>query len=365
MINGVYIHIPFCSLKCPYCDFTSFISFDENIKRKYVNTLLKEVELYSHFDYSIETIYFGGGTPTTLDPYLLGEVIEFITKRYRVSSNLEITVESNPNNYSLSDFKVLKAYGVNRISFGNQSFLIKNLKTLGRDHTPINTLKSIENVYNAGIENINLDLIYGIPGQSLRDLEKDLQIYTDLPVKHISAYMLTAYEDTPFGMLVNRGEIELPEDDLLYRMFKLIDTFLEDRGFERYELSNWAKSGFSCKHNLFYWTHREFLGVGVSAWSFVDNVRFGNTKNINQYIQMVEKGLKPVVNKEVLDDEKMREEKIFLGLRLKEGVDIELIKNVDLLSVFVSEGYGEINEGKLSLTPKGIMVINYITSKLI
>ncbi|MEZ0323727.1 MAG: radical SAM family heme chaperone HemW [Hydrogenothermaceae bacterium] len=365
MIKGIYIHIPFCGLKCPYCDFTSFISFDEDIKRRYLNALLRELELYSDLDYNIETLYFGGGTPTTLNPNLLGKIIEFITKFFKTSSDLEITVESNPNNYSLKDFKTLREFGVNRISIGNQSFLIKNLKTLGRDHTAIDTLKSLENVYNAGIENINLDLIYGIPGQSIGDLERDLQIYTDLPIKHISAYMLTAYEETPLGVLVNRGEISLPEDELLCQMFELIDTFLEDRGFERYELSNWAKDGFFCKHNLFYWTHVEFLGVGVSAWSFVNNERFGNTKNINQYIQMIEKGLKPVINREFLNEEKIREEKIFLGLRLKEGIDIDLISDKEMLYTFVMEGYGEINEGKFSLTPKGIMVINYITSRLV
>lgn len=365
MVRGIYIHIPFCSLKCPYCDFVSFVSFDEELHRRYVDAVIDEIKLYIQQKFHIETIYFGGGTPSLLKPNLIDKLINFIVKNIPVSSNLEITMEINPNSYSLNDFKDIKSIGINRVSFGNQSFLEKNLKKLGRDHKPDDTLKSIDYATKSGIENINLDLIYGIHGQTIEELEKDLDMYLSLPIKHISAYMLTAYDETPFGNMVMKKQISLPDEDTINKMFQLIDDRLEGNGFSRYELSNWAVPGYECKHNLFYWKHIEFLGVGVSAWSFVNMERFGNTKNINQYLMMVKKGIKPVVEVEKLDDESLREEKLFLGLRLSEGIDMSLIRNTQIVEALVKDGYGEIVDKRFRLKPKGIMVINQIVSALL
>lgn len=365
MVKGVYVHIPFCSLKCPYCDFLSVVSFDQELYSRYVQAVIDEIELYKNNNFLVETIYFGGGTPSLLKPYFIGRVINQILKTCSVSEGLEITMEVNPNSYSFEDFKEIKAIGVNRVSFGAQSFLEKNLRKLGRDHTPKDTLKSIEDAFKSGIENINLDLIYGIEGQTLKELNRDLEIYLSLPVKHISAYMLTAYEDTPLGLLVKSGQVTLPEEEITVGMFELIDEKLYAAGFYRYELSNWAIQGYQCRHNILYWTHQEFLGVGVSAWSFIGNKRFGNTKNIWQYINMVEEGKKPVMFGEELDDEKIREEKIFLGLRLVEGIELELVKQKEILYQLVEDGYGEIFGDRFRLLPKGIMVLNYIASVLI
>jgi oxygen-independent coproporphyrinogen-3 oxidase len=365
MIKGIYIHIPFCNIKCPYCDFTSFVWQEDKLKDRYVEALKKELLMYLDNDFDIQTIYFGGGTPSTLKPEKIAEIIEFIKNNVKYQKNLEITVEINPKTYEYQEFKIIKDAGVNRISIGNQSFLEKNLAMLGRDHKPEDSYKTIENCIKAGISNINLDLIYGIQNQTLQDLEKDLEIYTSLPITHISAYILTAYEDTPLGTLVEKGLYHLPDEDLVYQMFLMIDQALHNKGFERYELSNWAKKGYECKHNLFYWTDVNFLGIGVSAWSYVDNERFGNTKNINEYLENVEKGIKPVKLSEILDEKKKLEEKIFLGLRLKEGVDVDLIKNKDFLKELVDEGYGDIKDGRFYLLAKGIMVINEIVRKVL
>lgn len=365
MVKGIYVHIPFCSLKCPYCDFLSFVSFDQELHSRYIQAVIREAELYIDNNFMVETIYFGGGTPSLLKPSYIEKVINHILKVCRVSERLEITMEVNPNTYSLDDFKEVKTIGVNRLSFGAQSFLEKNLRKLGRDHTPQHTLKSVENAFKSGIENINLDLIYGVEGQTLDELNIDLGIYLSLPIKHISAYMLTAYEDTPLGVMVKSGQVTLPDDDVTASMFELIDERLHAAGLARYELSNWAVDGYRCIHNILYWTHQEFLGFGVSAWSFVGNRRFGNTRNIWQYISMVEEGKKPVMFEEELDQEKIREEKIFLGLRLSEGIEIELVKDKDLLHQLVEEGYGEITGDRFRLLPKGIMVLNYIASMLI
>jgi oxygen-independent coproporphyrinogen-3 oxidase len=364
LIKGLYVHIPFCNIKCPYCDFTSFVWQENSLKERYVENLKKELKFYSDLDFNLETIYFGGGTPSVLESKLLTNFIEYIKRNIKTSSTLEITVEVNPKTYRYEDFKLLKESGVNRISLGNQSFLEKNLISLGRDHKPQDTIKSVEDCLKAGIENINLDLIYGIQGQTLQDLEKDLEIYTSLPITHVSAYLLTAYEDTPLGVLVKNGSYNLPDEDTTLKMFELIDEYLESKGFYRYELSNWSKKNHECKHNIFYWTDVEFLGLGVSAWSYIENLRFGNTKNINEYMDLVEKGIKPVKFTEKLDENKKREEKIFLSLRLRSGLDLEFVKDRDILEKLVKEGYGFIENGKFVLLPKGLMVINEIAVRL-
>ncbi len=366
MIRGLYIHIPFCNLKCPYCDFTSFVWQEEDLKIKYLDFLKREISLYKDLDFNLETIYFGGGTPSVIKSKNLASFIRYLKDDLKVCSNLEITIEVNPKTYDYNDFKILKEVGVNRVSIGNQSFLEKNLISLGRDHKSIDSFKTIENCLKAGIDNINLDLIYGIENQTLKDLEEDLKIYTSLDIKHISAYLLTAYEDTPLGLLVEKGSYNLPDEDTTYRMFLMIDETLSNKGFKRYELSNWAKESFECKHNLFYWKDVNFLGIGISAWSYVENERFGNTKNINEYFSLIEEFKKPVKFREILDEEEKRKEKIFLGLRLREGVDLDILKDKrDIIYQFIDEGYGNIENNKFFLLPKGIMVINKIVSILI
>lgn len=364
MIKGLYVHIPFCDIKCPYCDFTSFVWQEDDLKEKYISLLKKELSFYEDMSFDLETVYFGGGTPSTLKPKLLADFINFIKNNFKIKENPEITVEVNPKTYRYEDFKILKEVGVNRISIGNQSFLEKNLVSLGRNHKPKDTSKTVEECLKSGIKNINLDLIYGIQGQTLKDLEEDLKIYTSLPITHISAYMLTAYEDTPLGTLVKNGLYNLPDEEMTLRMFELIDGYLENKGFKRYELSNWAKGGYQCKHNLFYWTDVNFLGIGVSSWSYVDNTRFGNSKNINEYLDLVKKSVKPVKYKEYLDESKKREERIFLSLRLKSGLDLDLVRNIDIVQDFVNEGFGEIKGNRFILLPKGLMVLNEIAIKL-
>ncbi|MCX7737795.1 MAG: radical SAM family heme chaperone HemW [Hydrogenothermaceae bacterium] len=365
MIEGVYIHVPFCSLKCPYCDFTSFVSFDEELYKHYVDTLLKELLMYREKNFSVKTIYFGGGTPSLLPPSLIYRVLDFIFKNFKTESELEITLEVNPNSYSKKEFKSIKQIGINRLSFGSQSLIEKNLRALGRDHKPTDTVRSVYGAVESGIENINLDFIYGVPNQSLKEIEEDLKLYTALPITHISAYMLTAYDETPLGVVVKKGYIELPDEEESYKMFKVVDQFLEDRGFKRYEISNWAKDGYECRHNISYWKHLEFLGVGVSAWSFIGYERFGNTKNINQYLEAVNRGEKAVILREFLDEEKIREERVFLGLRLREGIELNLIRNLEFLKEIVSRDYVKVENNRLTLSHKGIMVLNYIASRLI
>ena len=364
-VKGIYIHIPFCSLKCPYCDFLSITNTDEILHHKYIKFLLKELSLYKDkYKFNIETIYFGGGTPSLISAKLIENVIKYIKENFKCSENLEITLEANPNTLSLDKLEILKNSGVNRISIGNQSFNIKTLQKLGRDHKPEQTLKLIEYCQKVGITNINLDLIYGVENQTLRDLEEDLRIYTSLPITHISAYMLTAYEDTPLGSMVLDGKYKLPDEETTIKMFYLINETLESKSFYRYELSNWAKKGCECKHNIFYWTDEYYLGVGVSASSYIENIRFTNTKNLGIYFEKLSKNKFPIDYKETLSDEDKRFEKIMLGLRTIWGVDLDYI-NKEKAENFVKNKFAFIKDNRFILNMKGLSVINEIVLQLI
>ena len=365
MIRGLYIHIPFCNIKCPYCDFTSMVIDNKDIYQEYIELLKKELVFYLEKDFSLETIYFGGGTPSILEPELIGDFLAFIKENVKIEENLEITVEVNPKTYNYEDFLQLKDFGVNRVSIGAQSFLEKNLKILGRNHSPEDTIKTVEDAVKAGIENINLDLIYGIQGQTLEELEKDIDIYLSLPITHISAYMLTAYEGTPLGQQVKKGEFLLPEENLLEEMYLLLNKELSKKGFFRYEISNWAKKGYQCKHNIFYWKHISFLGIGISAWSFLDNMRFGNTKNLDDYMKKVNEGTKPVVFVDKLSEEDIKKEKVIVGLRMTEGIDENLVEDKEKINLLVEEGFLKRKGRKISLTEKGSLVSNYIINMLI
>ncbi len=345
----------------------SFVSEDKNLINEYVNLLLLEFELHLRkgYRFDLKTIYFGGGTPSILHPELIIKIVETIKKKLSVSSPVEITVECNPETYRYEEFLKLTDHGINRISIGNQSFLEKNLKVLGRKHTPNHTLKMVEDAVRAGIENVNLDMIYTIPGQSLKELEEDLKIYTSLPITHISAYMLTAYENTPFRAYIEKGILNLPDEDTATQMFFLINEYLEEKGFYRYELSNWAKKGFECKHNLLYWTDRQFLGIGVSAWSYVENKRFGNTRNFEKYMYSLRNRHLPVEYTEYITEKERKKERIFLGLRLRKGIPISEIDNKEKVEELVKNGYAFKENENFVLTPNGLVVLNEISRFLL
>jgi len=367
MVEGIYIHIPFCDLKCPYCDFTSTEINSDEIYRKYIGAVKKELEFYaSQLNFRVNTIYFGGGTPSVLPPQMLQDILRHIKSLMNIDKNTEITVEVNPSTYRYKEFSALFSAGVNRISIGSQSFIEDNLIFLGRNHGPEDTITTVKDAFRAGFDNISLDMIYGIPGQGIENLKKDLYIFTSLPVVHISAYMLTPYENTALGQMMKRGEIKLPDEDELSVFFSIIDDFLSDKGFIRYELSNWAKPGYRCKHNLHYWKRNEFLGVGVSAWSYYKSKRTGNIKNLFHYINSVEQGKLPVEFMEHIDSLEEKKEQIMLGLRLSEGIPLTIVRDrLELVRELVKEGLGVIGDNRFKLTRKGLMVSNSISASLI
>ncbi|AAC07371.1 radical SAM family heme chaperone HemW [Aquifex aeolicus] len=360
MIKALYVHVPFCSYKCPYCDFLSLVNSPVSV-RDYLSALKREINLYRELDVKLETLYFGGGTPTLLKPEELGEIIEEIDKVFGLSGVKEITVECNPETYRKKEFEELKKLGVNRISVGVQSFTEKGLRVLGRKHTVKDSLECLESLFEAGIENVNVDLIWGWPTQSLKDLEVELEHLKKFPVKHVSAYLLTLYEDTPMGLAFKRGEFKPLEEEEVVELHKMLSEGLRELGFKRYEISNWAKEGFECRHNLVYWKMEEFLGVGVSAWGFYENVRYGNTKNISKYVKFLKEDKKPVEFRVQLDETELEKERIMLGLRTTEGIEEKYLK-------FVPEylrDFFEVKGGRLRIKEEHLLISNELITEVL
>ena len=319
MIKALYLHIPFCSYKCPYCDFLSLVDAPLN-HEEYMNLLIEESRLYSHYERDIRTLYLGGGTPTLLEPDTLGYLIDGLDKVLDLSGVVEITVECNPETYTTEDFRKLRRLGVNRLSIGAQSFTEKGLKSLGRKHSVSDTVSAYHEAREAGFDNINLDIMYAYPEQKSQDLEVELEWIEKLRPEHVSAYMLTPYPNTPIGVEISRGALKVPEEDELACIYNGLWTGLKELGYSRYEISNWSLEGFECKHNLVYWNMEEFLGLGVSAWGFIGITRYGNTKNILKYAEFVRKGIRPVDKSVRLSERDLLEEFVMLRLRLKEGL---------------------------------------------
>lgn len=324
MVKGIYVHIPFCSYRCPYCDFYSLV--DSPVKpSEYVDLLLKEAGLYREIPASPETLYLGGGTPTRLRPEDIGRIVEGIGEIFGVNGFKEVTVECNPEDYGEREFRALKSYGVSRVSVGVQSFTEKGLKVLGRRHTAKDVFRTFFSLREAGFDNVNLDLIYGYPGQRKEDLLRDIEAVAHLSPDHVSFYLLTPHRGTPLGLRILSGEVKMPDEEEIWYLHGLLWRALKDLGYVRYEISNWARPGKECRHNLIYWTMEEFLGLGVSAWGFVGRVRYGNVKNINLYREWVLSGRRPVEREIKLRDEDIFEEKLMLSLRLRRGIPEDLV----------------------------------------
>lgn len=357
MIEGLYIHVPFCHYKCFYCDFVSFVLEPQE---EYLDLILKEIQLYSDLEFSLRTVYFGGGTPSLIKPSWYKSFFEKLSKLVDLSRVVEVSIECNPEDYSYDDYRELLDIGFNRLSIGAQSFTKKGLSALGRRHEPSDVIKAVEQAHKAGFENISVDIIYGYEGQTLKDLEEDINFVLSLPVKHASFYMLTPYEDTILGHMYSEGRISLPDADLLADMFMTISERLSAFGFVHYEISNYALPGYECKHNILYWTHGEFLGLGVSAWSFAKNVRWGNTKNINLYRQKILEGERPIYQREVLEGKELVKDYLFVALRTSLGVpeDYKTYIPEELMEFFVHEG------GRIRLTERGMLLFNSIYEKI-
>jgi len=377
-MSGIYIHIPFCERKCIYCDFYSVENL--NLIDRFTESLLKEIEIFSieadFFNDSIfDTIYFGGGTPSLLEPTQIEKILNKLSQSFKISSNPEITLETNPGTVDKRKLLEFKNLGVNRISFGVQSFFDDDLKFLGRIHTGEDAFKCVNDSFEVGFENVSIDLIFGLPGQTVEKWLDNLKFAVSLNVPHISAYNLIVERGTPLHELFSLGKVEIPEDEIQAQLYERTIDFLENAGYVHYEVSNYAFEGFECRHNLKYWQYENYIGFGPSAHSFWINKRWWNFANLNKYINALDLGKIPVANFEILDEEKMIEEFIYLCLRSK-GINVARFKGKfgfefvdgdikDEIEELERAGYINIEDDFIKLTPKGFLLCDEIVLRLI
>jgi len=376
MQAGIYIHIPFCRSRCSYCDFATDVFKSEETVERYVNALTKEIENFS-FDKSqiqnpkskipIDTIYFGGGTPSLLAPKQLEKILNSLDKKFSIDKSAEITMEMNPATLTPETLKSYKRLGVNRASFGAQTFDDRELKRLGRRHTASDVRETIELLRDAGFPNVSFDLIAGLPRQTLRDWERNLDEALKLNPEHISLYLLEIHEGTPLAEQIRSGRQPLPDEDLAGEMYLLMLDKVSAKGYEQYEISNFSRSGFESRHNLKYWQFAPYFSFGVSAHSFDgETTRWSNERDTAAYVKRIETGASPIVETIELDENQRRAEYAFLRLRLNEGIDLRefnKIFGVDLTQEFaedfarlISGGLIEKQENKLRLSKKGMLI---------
>ena len=368
---AVYIHMPFCKKKCHYCDFVSFAGMDDWID-EYIDFLLMEMNWYKPYlkDYSIKTLFIGGGTPSYVDGKYIKRLIEFIRENYNAENVEEITIEANPGTLNREKLILYKEAGVNRISLGAQSLNDRLLKTIGRIHTSEDVVESIRLIKALGFDNINVDLMFGLPNQTVADCISTLEVVVDLGVEHISYYSLILEENTPISRWYEEGKIKLPDDELDRMMYHEGVKFLKSKGFKHYEISNFCKPGFECKHNLFYWQIRPYMGFGIAAHSNVEKNRFSNYTSFNDYFSSLKEDKAPINVAEYIDSNMEMAEYMIMGLRLIDGIDKDDFrsrfgKNIEdvyghVIDKYVREGLLEENSNNVKFTEKGLDLSNIV-----
>ena len=359
MAESVYVHIPFCRQKCNYCSFISFTN--KEYIENYINALLPEISERYQCE-KIKTLYFGGGTPSLLSP----DYFEKILSKFIFCENPEITIEVNPEYLTLEYLKNVFETGINRVSIGVQSFNQKILEIIGRKHSVSDIFKAVEFAKSAGFKNISIDLIYGLPEQTLEDFEKSINKAISLDVNHISSYGLKIDEGSYFYK--NKPK-SLPDSDMQADMYLKMIDILGKNGFKHYEISNFAKNGFESKHNLNYWNAKEYYGFGCAACGYENKIRYSHENLLENYIK------NPVflIKEPSLTEQEMLEEYIFLGLRKKEGINLSDIKNhfnIDFNSKYGNilnkySKYFEKNDDFLNFTDEGFLISNIILSEFI
>ncbi|MFD2172141.1 radical SAM family heme chaperone HemW [Tumebacillus lipolyticus] len=370
-VSSLYVHIPFCASKCYYCDFNSYVSTSDVMER-YLNGLDLELErVAADYDHDLlKTVFFGGGTPTMFDSRQTERMMEMLHRHFRMADGVEISVEANPGTVDLEKLRVLKDGGATRLSFGVQSFENDLLQKLGRLHDRDAVYQSWELARLAGFDSINLDLMFGLPGQSLAALQHTLQALIDLGPEHVSAYSLKVEEGTPFYTWHNRGQLILPPEEDEIQMYQMVIDRLRAAGYEMYEISNWAKRGHRSRHNQVYWRNEPYLAVGSGAHGYVDGVRYINQKNVPDYIETTLQGTRPVVEQEQIEVRMQQEDTMILGLRLIEGVSFQRFRErhgVDMLDVFgeivarfEALGLLAVDDVGVRLTAQGIFLANEV-----
>jgi len=373
-----YIHIPYCVKRCGYCDFNTYTPAElqiqsslEVISHDYIGLLVKEIEKSAAVSAAkfVPTIFFGGGTPTLMQPSDLGRVLDAIRKNYTLTDTCEITIEANPDTVAPDLLSQLRSVGFNRISMGMQSAVPHVLAVLDRTHNPANVEKAVLAARAAGFDEVSVDLIYGTPGESMQDWERSLDAALVLPVTHISAYALIVEEGTKLAARVKRGEIVMPDDDETADKYILADNKFHAAGMEWYELSNWSKPGSQCQHNLLYWYGENWWGAGPGAHSHIDGRRWWNVKHPGTYKDKLLETGDPTHESEILSAEQREEERLLLNIRLPKGIDRSSlsVEQIMKLEPYLADGHlsrEHWESGVVSLTQSGRLLADRIVSSL-
>ncbi len=383
---GLYIHIPFCKQKCSYCDFCSYANKESFIKR-YIQCVLKEIIEVGNNNkidfengkddlFLVKTIYIGGGTPSLIDSKYIVQIIEDIKLNFEIDEKAEITIEVNPGTVTLEKLEDYKRAGINRLSIGLQSTHEHLLKEIGRIHTYLDFLDTFRFAREAGFENINVDLMIGLPNQTLEEVKDSIEEIVSMEPEHISVYSLILEENTPLFKKVEEG-LELPNEDLERKMYWAVKQTLEQNNYIHYEISNFAKKGYESKHNLDCWNQKEYIGFGIAAHSYTNGIRYSNIENIEQYIKNYDedKTEENLVFHEKQDMEAMQKEYMLLGLRKIDGVSIQEFKIKFVanpvflyhseLEKLVNEELLEIDGDMIKLTNKGLDLANIVWEEFI
>jgi oxygen-independent coproporphyrinogen-3 oxidase len=375
-----YIHIPYCVRRCGYCDFNTYtpaelqVSEDlTKISNNHIDLLIAEADQARasiKTTAPIPTIFFGGGTPTLMEPSDLKRVLQHLENKFGFAPDIEITIEANPDTVSKEKLTALREIGINRISFGMQSGVDHVLKVLDRTHNPANVSKATNWAKEVGFDEISVDLIYGAPGESIEDWQKTIQTALALPITHISAYALIVEAGTKLAGQVKRGEVVIPEDDQTADKYLIADESFTKAGFTWYELSNWSKAGSECRHNIAYWVGANWWGLGPGAHSHVDGVRFWNVKHPAAYQDRLTTGAEPIQEREILTGEQMASERLMLEIRLKSGIAKSSLaaKQIDALESFRIGGALDPDmwaAQRVALTQSGRLIADRIVREIL
>ena len=372
MACGLYIHIPFCIKKCAYCDFVSIVAPDKT-HSLYFDALKKE--LCKYYGANIDTIFIGGGTPSCVEAKYIYDTLKFIFKNMNVSPDAEITIETNPGTLTKQKLDIYKGCGINRISLGVQSMQDDELCSLGRIHNSIQAEDAVKLIKASGFSNFNLDIMLATPHQTLKSLGDTLDKAVALSPSHISAYSLIVEEGTKFYEMAQNDELCVADEDIEREMYEYATDFLRKNGYIQYEISNFAKEGFECRHNLKYWKCLPYIGVGVAAHSFYDNKRYENTNDINEYIDMINKSGSAKTSEQVLNNDELVSEYIIMALRLSRGIELDdfykrfgfdfVKKYKPIIDKYEKGGFLEHTENCIRFTKRGINVSNVILCEFI
>jgi oxygen-independent coproporphyrinogen-3 oxidase len=373
--SALYIHIPFCDHKCIYCDFYSIITSD-NVP-SFLNSIKKEIDFYSGL-YSSEryftSIYFGGGTPSLMEPGYIEEMVNNLHKNFSILSGCEVTLETNPGTVNKNKLKDFLNIGVNRISIGIQSFYEDELKFLTRIHDKQTAIETVNNAYDAGFKNISIDLIFNLPDQTKEKWLYNLKTAVNLPIQHISAYSLILERGTILNKMVMDGKVKISDEDYDAELYELTIDYLEKNSFIQYEVSNFTQDGYECIHNKAYWEYRDYLGLGPSAHSFINKKRWWNYSSLKRYISEIENKGHAVAGYESINSEKMFEEYVMLALRSK-GINLAdfhsrfgrdaLTNKYDYLYWLQRNNILTITNKQISLTKKGYTLCDEILTNIL